>query len=104
MKKFTSVIPLLLLYLTGCSGGAPESINELLIKDVTLIDGTGAEPRSGVDIRIADGRIAEISPDIAVPADAEIIDGSGKYVVPGLIDAHVHMDRSILTLALVILV
>ena len=90
MKKFTCII--LLLCLVGCSGGQPESGSELIIKGVTLIDGTGADPVAETDIRIADGRIVEIGSDLSASPDAETIDGSGKYVIPGLIDAHAHLD------------
>ena len=82
----------LLLCLAACSGAQPEADGELLITDVTLIDGTGAGPVPGVDIRIAAGRIIEIGPGLTVTPGAEAIDGSGKYVIPGLIDAHVHLD------------
>ena len=92
MKKLTCIILVLLLSLSGCSSDQPGSGSELIITDVTLIDGTGSDPQFGVDIRIADGRIAEISPDLPAASGAETIDGSGKYVIPGLIDAHVHMD------------
>lgn len=92
MKKFACIIPLLLLWLSGCSGGQPEAGNDLLIKDVTLIDGTGVEPQAGVDIRISGGKITEIGSDLSTDPDTETIDGSGKYVIPGLIDAHAHLD------------
>ncbi len=93
MKKFTCII--LLLCLAGCSDGEPESGSELLIRGVTLIDGTGADPVAEIDIRIADGRIVKIGSDLSASPDAETIDGSGKYVIPGLIDAHVHLDAPI---------
>ena len=80
---------------SGCSGDQPGSGGELIITDVTLIDGTGSGPQAGIDIRIADGRIAEIGPDLSAASGSETIDGSGKYVIPGLIDAHVHMDAPI---------
>jgi len=92
MKKFTCIILMLLLWLPGCSGDQPGSGSELLITDVILIDGTGSDPQVGVDIRIADGRIVEIGPGLSAASDSETIDGNGKYVIPGLIDAHVHMD------------
>ena len=95
MKKLTCIILMLLLWLSGCSDDQPGSGSEFIIIDVTLIDGTGADPQSGVDIRIADGRIVEIGPDLAAVSDAETIDGSGKFVIPGMIDAHVHLDAPI---------
>ena len=95
MKKFTCIILMLLFWLWGCSGDQPGSGSELILTDVTLIDGTGSDPQVGVDIRIADGRIVEIGPGLSDSPDTETIDGSGKYVIPGLIDAHVHMDAPI---------
>ena len=95
MKKLTCITLALLLCLSGCSGNQAGSGSELIITDVTLIDGTGSDPRVGVDIRIADGRITEIGPDLSAASASETIDGSGKYVIPGLIDAHVHMDAPI---------
>ena len=95
MKKFTCIIPLLLLWLSGCTGDQPDTRSELIIQDVTLIDGTGADPQAGVDIRISGGKIAEIGSDLSVSQDAKTIDGNGKYVIPGMIDAHVHMDAPI---------
>jgi len=48
----------------------------------------GTIPRGTVLIR--DGRIAEVGPNVQVPAGAQVIDGTGKYVIPGIIDAHSH--------------
>lgn len=63
----------------------------LLIRGATLIDGTGADPRPGVDVLVADGVIQEIGSNLSAP-EAEVIDASGKYVIPGMIDTHVHLD------------
>ena len=41
-------------------------------------------------IVIRDGRIAEIGTNVQVPAGAQVIDGTGKYVMPGIIDSHAH--------------
>ncbi|MGH7568325.1 MAG: amidohydrolase [Gemmatimonadales bacterium] len=41
-------------------------------------------------IVIRDGKIAAVGPDVAVPAGAQVIDGTGRYVIPGIIDAHSH--------------
>ena len=92
MKKAVWFVFFLSFLLSGCSGDQSDTGSELIIENVTLIDGTGAGPQVGVDIRISGGSIAEIGLDLSVSQDAETIDGSGKYVIPGLIDAHVHMD------------
>ncbi|MEV3927130.1 amidohydrolase family protein [Actinomadura coerulea] len=49
-------------------------------------------------VLVEDGRIARVGGD--VPADAEIVDGGGATLLPGLIDAHVHTSRESLALAL----
>ncbi len=69
----------------------------------TLIDGTGRPAVSNSVIVIRDGRIAAVGPaaSVAIPAGATRIDASGKYIVPGLMDANVHLilDTSIEFLA-----
>jgi len=62
----------------------------IAIIDVTVIDGTGDRPDSGVTVLIDDGVIRDIGTDAVIPADARRIDGSGKYLLPGFIDANVH--------------
>jgi len=67
---------------------APDAI--VVYRHVTLIDGTGAAPQAGVSIVIQGSRIAAINTD-AMPDGARIVDASGLYAAPGLIDAHVHI-------------
>lgn len=58
-----------------------------------LYDGTGTETISDARILIEDGRIHDVGPqeDVPEPGDAERIDHSGEFVMPGLVDAHVHL-------------
>jgi imidazolonepropionase-like amidohydrolase len=63
---------------------------ELAIANVTIIDGTGAAPRSGMTIHVRDGRIANISTKAPPPA-AQVIDGRGRFLVPGFIDNNAHL-------------
>jgi imidazolonepropionase-like amidohydrolase len=58
----------------------------------TLVDGTGADPRPGTGVLVADGRIARVGG--RRPRDAEVLDCSGLVLTPGLIDAHVHLACS----------
>jgi hypothetical protein len=51
-------------------------------------------PRADVSVFIADGRIASIGKNIQAPAGARIVDASGKFLIPGLWDMHVHLDSS----------
>jgi imidazolonepropionase-like amidohydrolase len=70
----------------------------IAIEDATLIDGTGAAPAPGVTILIEENRIRQIGPSgqVRIPSGARRINGSGKYIIPGLIDAHVHYSAPFL--------
>ena len=59
----------------------------------TIIDGTGAPPLADGVLIVDAGKIVAIGPKvrITVPAGAETIDAKGKYVIPGLIDANLHL-------------
>jgi len=57
----------------------------------TVIDGTGAAPIESATVLIDEGRIIEVGSEVAVPPDAEVIDATGKTVMPGLIDTHQHV-------------
>lgn len=48
------------------------------------------EPFDGT-ILVTDGTITALGPDIEVPADAEVLDASGQWVLPGFLDAHTHL-------------
>jgi hypothetical protein len=65
---------------------------DLAIVGGTVIDGTGAAPRPATNIIISGGRIAKIGPSASTPppAGAQVISAQGKYVIPGLWDAHIH--------------
>lgn len=62
----------------------------IAILNVTLIDGTGAPPKTNQNVIVRDGRIVSVGAAKA-PKDAQVIDGSGKYLIPGLWDMHTHV-------------
>ena len=61
----------------------------MIIKNGLLVD-TVKEAVYAADMKIADGKIVEIAENIEAAENEEVIDASGKYVAPGLIDGHVH--------------
>ena len=62
-----------------------------LIRGGTIVDGTGA-PRFEADVRVRDGRIVEIAPDLAPAADEVVVEAAGCFVTPGFIETHTHYD------------
>jgi imidazolonepropionase-like amidohydrolase len=58
---------------------------------VRVIDGTGAGPVADQTVLIANGRIQEVGPAVAIPADAKVLDLSGRTVFPGLVMLHEHL-------------
>ncbi len=66
----------------------------ILIEHVTLISPERPKPLASVDVVIRDGRIARIGTNLIVGAGVRRIDGRGRYLIPGLIDSHVHLGHS----------
>jgi len=62
---------------------------DLIVRDATLADG-----RRGLDIGIADGRIAAVEPRLEAEAAREI-DAAGQLVAPPFVDSHFHMDSTL---------
>ncbi|HEX5732737.1 MAG TPA: amidohydrolase family protein [Blastocatellia bacterium] len=98
MKKINALIsPILILVMVVCAmaqtrqnrnpqSGAPR---ETLIQNATIM--TASRGTITGSILVRDGKIAEIGPNVrARDANARIIDATGKYVTPGIIDCHSH--------------
>jgi len=79
------------------AAAAQETSPPLAIVGATIIDGNGGAPIVDGTIVIEGDRIAAVGPsaDVAVPAGAEVIDGSGTFVTPGFVDTHVHISRAL---------
>lgn len=73
---------------------ADESLNaNLLIRNATVLDPVTGR-YSEHDIRIAGGTVVDTDPQQTAPDDVRTIDAAGRYVLPGLIDAHVHVTAA----------
>ncbi len=66
----------------------------LAITGATLIDGTGGAPLADAAVLIANGRITAAGPrtSVTIPPGASVIDATGQFIVPGLIDTNVHLS------------
>ena len=62
----------------------------VMIQNATVMTATGDEIEGG-SLLFRDGLIVAVGVDIDVPADATVIDGTGKFVTPGIIDSHSHL-------------
>jgi imidazolonepropionase-like amidohydrolase len=82
------------LSLAGATLVATQPAAVTAIAGATLIDGNGGAPVTDGVVLIANGRITAAGPrsSTAVPAGATIINASGKYVLPGLVDTNVHLS------------
>jgi imidazolonepropionase-like amidohydrolase len=61
--------------------------------NVQLVDGTGSVPKRDVTVLVQDGRISAVAPSrkLRPPANATVIDGHGKTLLPGFVMVHEHM-------------
>ena len=66
------------------------------IRNVTVIPMTGAAPSANQTVLVRDGRIAEIgsAATVRAPADAVVVDGTGKFLIPGLFEMHAHTSKT----------
>src|SRR5688572_33465681 len=81
---------------TVLTHGASAAGNSLLIENVTLLSPEQSQPLGNRYVLVRDGRIAAVSDKaIPAPADARRLDATGKFLTPGLTDAHVHVSQAI---------
>ena len=64
-------------------------MSKLIVENINLIDGSGADVKENVTVVIEDGKFTHIGSTVETD-DAEVIDGQGKYMLPGMIDTLVH--------------
>ena len=91
MYRSAAVFLLIFSVMVDAAGG------NLLIEDIVLIDGTGRQPVSHVSVLVRDDSIVEIKKgnfDQSVRKTAQVINGAQKYLIPGLMDVHVHLAGS----------
>ncbi len=81
----------------GFAADAPE--NQTLFDQVRVFDGSSTELTDPTRVLVRGNRIVAIGDDVEADGDALVIDGDGNTLMPGLIDAHVHLTFSAMTMA-----
>jgi imidazolonepropionase-like amidohydrolase len=69
---------------------APPSAKAIVIQNATILTVSHGTIERG-SILIVNGKIAEVGPSVHAPKDAQVIDGAGQFVMPGIIDCHSHI-------------
>jgi len=78
-----------LLHATSAMAGAAAPTNSFAVRDVRVFDGESTIARATVVVR--DGRIVAVGKRVAIPAGLDVIEGKARTLLPGFIDAHVHV-------------
>ncbi|MGH8238594.1 MAG: hypothetical protein ACREXP_16450, partial [Steroidobacteraceae bacterium] len=87
--KYRSIVAAAAALLMPLVAGAAE---RLIIDHVTVIAGTGSAPQSDMAVIVDGERIAAVTPSqLAGSEPGRRIDARGKYVIPGLMDVHIHL-------------
>lgn len=75
----------------------PACAETKVLKNFTLIDGTGQPAASEISMVIVDGWIQSVGPaaNIKAPAGADVVDLTGKFVMPGIINLHGHVGTTV---------
>jgi imidazolonepropionase-like amidohydrolase len=71
--------------------GGSAAAQTIALTNATLIDGSGSPAQPRVTIVMDSGRIRDIGPQVATPSGATVIDLTGKFVTPGIINGHGHI-------------
>lgn len=86
-----NIVNTLLLFVIFSVGTKAQENGSVLIQNATLMTITDDIIENG-DILILDGVITEIGTDLSAPSGVPVVDGTDKYVMPGIIDAHSHLN------------
>src|ERR1700752_2943410 len=96
MKRLYLLAGIVALFCTAAAAQQREAAQATLIKNATVLT-VSRGTLQNTDVLIRNGKIANIGQNLSAPTGARVIDATGKFVLPGIIDAHSHtmMDGSV---------
>jgi imidazolonepropionase-like amidohydrolase len=79
-----------------CSCRKLEASRTIAITHVTVINADDSSPQADMTVLVQKQRIVAVSPSVStsIPWNAQVVDATGKFAIPGLVDAHVHLTGS----------
>lgn len=90
LKKMKKIIIPIIALLSVSTGFAQTKTGSMLIKNGTVLTITKGTLENS-DVLVEKGKITRVGKNIQAPAGVEVIDATGQYVMPGIIDAHSHI-------------
>src|SRR5271169_4218148 len=87
-KSATLLAALVMSTVTVC--GAENTVSTMVIRNATILTVSHGTIEKG-DVLIKDGKIVALGTSVKAPADAQVIDATGQFVIPGIIDCHSHI-------------
>jgi imidazolonepropionase-like amidohydrolase len=94
MKRQTILMISVIFLLSGCNSKHQRDPEFTILKGATMFDGNGGSIDNSVLI-LKEGIIQAVgSQELDIPDNSEVIDLSGKFITPGLVDAHVHFGQT----------
>ena len=94
VRALVQAVLLLVPVPAGAADGPQTGVTALV--GATVIDGTGSKPFRDAVVLVSGERIRAVGPrgEVIIPEGARVVDMTGKWIVPGLVDAHIHLFQS----------
>ena len=89
MIRFTRAVSPLVVVAAVAGFAARAAAQDVAIRNATVLTISGGTIEGGT-VLVRNGKIAAVGANVQVPAGVQVIDGTGMYVMPGIIDAHSH--------------
>jgi predicted amidohydrolase len=90
MKNALTLIFILLFWLQGVEAQPSTPAQPLVFTHITVVDTANGKAFRRCHRRIQGNQIAAVGKRVSIPKDAQVVDASGQFLIPGLWDMHFH--------------